>query len=63
MDWEAIKSAWPVALLFGGHVIRTERQRAVFAEKHKQAEKEATEMKKMLTEIRADIKHLLERDR
>ena len=61
MNWEAIKEMWPFAVLIGGHVVRTERQRAVFAEKHRAAEKAQDEQREMLKEIRADIKHLLEK--
>lgn len=61
MNWDSLKEMWPFVALIGGHIIRTERQRAIFAEKHRAAEEAKAEQNEMLREIREDIKHLLER--
>lgn len=76
IDWEALKAIWPIGLLIGGQVVRTEVTQAL--NKHKIAVLEAKQtedkasthkriddferrMGKTIDEIHSDIKELLRR--
>jgi hypothetical protein len=70
IDWEGLMKFWPIGLLFGGHILRTEQSRATFDLRIKSLEERASEFrdetrksreetKDTLDEIRGDIKEIL----
>lgn len=65
IDWDTLKNTWPLAVLIGTHVVRTERVRTNLLKDVEHLKEQRIEDREdtqsMLREIRSDIKSLLSR--
>lgn len=61
MDWETLKALWPVALVIGGHVARTEASRAVLATRVKTLEDRGREDRAQLERQLARIEEKIDK--